>query len=112
MSSPSAAPTDSQAPTPPQGEDQPISYELAHAEGSLSIDLTRSGPPPEVLEQMARADAINSRLRASGRELCFSLSADGCSLQIELRDRDGQLLRVLTAAEALELAAEEASEED
>lgn len=112
MSSPSAASTDSAAPMPPQGEDQPISYELAHAEGSLSIDLTRSGPPPEVLEQMARADAINSRLRATGRELSFSLSADGCSLQIELRDTSGQLLRVLTAAEAIEIAADEAPEED
>jgi hypothetical protein len=96
---------------PSPGEDQPISYELAHAEGSLSIDLTRSGPPPEVLEQMARADAINTRLRAAGRELTFSLSADGCSLQIELRDTSGQLLRVLTAAEAMGLAADEASEE-
>jgi hypothetical protein len=107
MSSPSAVPTDSAAPMPPQGEDQPISYELAHAEGSLSIDLTRSGPPPEVLEQMARADAINSRLRAGGRELSFSLSADGCSLQIELRDSSGALLRVLSPAEAIEIADEE-----
>jgi hypothetical protein len=104
MSSPSAAPTDSAAPTPPQGEDQPVSYELAHAEGSLSIDLTRSGPPPEVLEQMARADAINNRLRASGRELSFALSADGCSLQIELRDTAGRLLRLLSPAEAIEIA--------
>jgi hypothetical protein len=112
MISPSAAPTDSAAPMPPHGEDQPRSYELAHDEGTLSIDLTRSGPPPEVLEQMARADAINSRLRASGRELCFSLSADGCSLQIELRDSSGQLMRVLSPAEAIELAADEAPEGD
>jgi hypothetical protein len=84
---------------------------LAHDDGSLSIDLTRSGPPPEVLEQMARADAINSRLRASGRELSFSLSADGCSLQIELRDFSGPV-RVLSPAEALELAAGEGLEED
>jgi hypothetical protein len=58
-----------------------------------------------VLEQMAHADAINSRLRASGRQLAFALSADGCSLQIELRDIAGNLLRILTAAEAIELAA-------
>lgn len=107
MSSPFAAPTDSATPPPPHGEDQPSSYELAHEEGSLSIDLTRSGPPPEVLEQMARADAINSRLRASGRELSFSLSPDGGSLQIELRERGGRLLRVLSPAEAIELAGEE-----
>jgi hypothetical protein len=97
---------------PSPGEDQPRSYELAHDEGSLSIDLTRSGPPPEVLEQMANADAINSRLRAIGLELSFSLSADGCSLQIELRDSSGQLVRVLSPAEAVEIAAGEGPEED
>lgn len=71
-----------------------------------SIDLTRSGPPAEVLEQMARADAINARLRASGMQLAFSLSGDGCALQIELRDTAGNLLRMLTADEALAIEAE------
>jgi hypothetical protein len=72
--------------------------------GSASIDLTGSGPPAEVLEQMAHADAINSRLRASGRQLCFALSVDGCSLQIELRDIAGDVLRMLSADEAVEIA--------
>ncbi len=75
------------------------------AGGGPSIDLTESGPPAEVLEQMARADAINARLRASGRQLVFALSGDGRSLQIELRDTAGNLLRTLTAAEALDIAA-------
>jgi hypothetical protein len=57
-----------------------------------------------VLDQMARADSINGRLRESGREMCFALSADGCSLQIELRGTDGDLLRVVSPAEALEIA--------
>jgi hypothetical protein len=70
-----------------------------------AIDLTESAPPEEVLEQMAHADAINRRLRERGLQLTFALSADGCSLQIELRDTSGELLRVLSAAEAVELAA-------
>jgi hypothetical protein len=92
VSSPSAPPTD------------------VHAPGSAeepTIDLLESGPPPEVLEQMAHADAINARLRASGRKIAFALSADGCSLRIELRDIAGNLLRTLTVAEAAELAAGE-----
>jgi hypothetical protein len=70
-----------------------------------AIDLTGSGPPAEVLDQMARADAINARLRASGRQITFALSDDGCSLQIELRDGAGNLLRILSATEAHEIAA-------
>jgi hypothetical protein len=73
--------------------------------GSVLIDLAGSGPPVQVLEQMAHADAINNRLRPSGRQLCFALSADGCSLQIELRDTAGNVLRMLSADEALAIAA-------
>jgi hypothetical protein len=78
--------------------------ELARSEKPTGIDITRSGPPPEVLDQMAQADAINARLREQGYELSFSLSADGCSLAIELRDTTGKVLRTLTAAEAAEIA--------
>ena len=69
------------------------------------IDLTECDPPAAVLEQMAHADAINTRLRATGRQLCFALSRDGCSLQIELCDSSGNLLRILSAEEAIEIAA-------
>jgi hypothetical protein len=105
MTSPSAVPTEpvDRAPAP-EGDGSPLPGELVSGEDARSIDLTRSGPPAEVLEQMARADAINTRLRESGRELSFALSADGCSLQIELRDTSGNLLRLLSAAEAVEIA--------
>src|SRR4051794_6348498 len=94
MSSPSAPPTD------------PSATEGAHEgpEYGRVIDLTRGGPPAELLDQMARADEINMRLRQSGREICFVLSADGRSLQIELRDAAGSVLRILSLAEAIELA--------
>ncbi len=89
MISPSAPTADTHADTPA---------------GEPSIDLTQTDVPAEVLEQMARADAINARLRAQGRQLVFALSGDGRSLQIELCDTTGTLLRVLTAAEAIEIA--------
>ncbi|MCW3034173.1 MAG: hypothetical protein QOK19_1335 [Solirubrobacteraceae bacterium] len=69
-----------------------------------SIDLTESGPPATVLEEMARADETNARLREIGCQLVFALSADGCSLQIELRDMDGNLLRLLSATEVERIA--------
>jgi len=87
MSSPSAPPT----------EQRPASERPA-------IDLTHGGPPPELLDQMARADEINMRLRASGRELCFALSGDGGSLEIELRDADGRVLCLLSLSEAIDIA--------
>jgi hypothetical protein len=93
MSSPSAPPTDQPSPDRLSGE------------SSDAIDLTSGGPPPELIEQMARADEINSRLREGGREICFALSSDGRALQIELRDsRNGALMRTISLTEAIELA--------
>jgi len=94
MSSPSAPPTD------------PGATEGAH-EGPAderAIDLTHDGPPPELLDQMAHADEVNMRLRASGRQISFALSADGCSVQIELRDAAGSVIRILSLTEAIEIA--------
>ena len=93
MSSPSAPPTDQTSP------------ERLSGQRADPIDLTSGGPPPELIEQMARADEVNTRLRESGREICFALSADGRTLEIELRDtHNGGLLRTISLSEAIELA--------
>lgn len=88
MSSPSAAPTDASAAPLPGG----------------AIDIGCPEPPEEVLEQIARADAINSRLWRRGRAVRFALGADGRVLQIELCDARGRLVRTLGAAELAEIA--------
>jgi hypothetical protein len=94
MSSPSAPPTDPSATDgAPDDRGEPRAF-----------DLTRGGPPAELLDQMARADEINTRLRRSGREIAFALSPDGGSLQIELRDGAGRLMRTLSLSEAIDLA--------
>ena len=90
MSSPSAPATD------PSTDDDGREPRL--------IDLTHGSPPAELLDQMARADEVNRRLRRRGREIAFALSSDGCSLQIELRDESGHLLRMLSLTEAIDLA--------
>ncbi|HXB14883.1 MAG TPA: hypothetical protein VNV44_03970 [Solirubrobacteraceae bacterium] len=94
MSSPPAPPTDQ----PPSSGGPP------ERDKERRIDLTHGDPPAELLDQMAHADEINMRLRRSGRELCFALSGDGRSVQIELRDSDGRVLRILSLSEAVELA--------
>jgi hypothetical protein len=94
MSSPSAPPRDSstnEGAPHDRGEPRPI-------------DLTHGTPPAELLDEMARADEVNTRLRRSGREICFALSADGRSLQIELRDDAGCVLRVLSLSETIDIA--------
>ncbi len=94
MSSPSAPPTDLSATEgAPDDRGEPRAF-----------DLTHGGPPAELLDQMARADEINTRLRRSGREIAFALSSDGDSLQIELRDEAGRVMRTLSLSEAIDLA--------
>lgn len=93
ISSPSAPPTDSGA-----------TYGAPDDRDQRAIDLTDGGPPAELLDQMARADEINMRLRSEGREIAFAMSADGRSLQIELRDDAGCVLRTLSLSETIDLA--------
>jgi hypothetical protein len=82
-----------------------LAAELSRREGIREIDISRSSPSEEVLQQMAHADAINSRLRERGYQISFALSADSTCLQIELRDATGAVVRMLSADEAVELAA-------
>ncbi len=73
-------------------------------EAAASVDAVPSAPPPEVLEQMAQAQRTYEQLAAQGRSLHFAEDSSGRA-SVELRDRDGQLLRTLSLAEALDLAA-------
>jgi hypothetical protein len=76
------------------------------AAGSTPLDVvaSRGGPPPYVLEQIAAAASIDEELRDSGHQVRFSTAEDG-SRSIELQDRDGNPVRALSIAEALEVAA-------
>jgi hypothetical protein len=79
--------------------------ELAVSEDSLALYASRGGPPPEVFEQIAAAGAIDERLRESGHQLRFSTAAPGERTRIEIHDPEGNAVRTLSTAEALELAA-------
>lgn len=110
MSSPTPPITDpartAPAPSEPDSIDPAgLAAEPSRSEAALPIDISCASPPEEVLEQMAHADAINSRLRGRGYQISFALSADARCLQIELRDVSGALLRTLSAEEAVGIAA-------
>lgn len=78
---------------------------LSVGEFPQTLIASRGGPPPELLEQIAVAGAIEEQLRESGQHLRFSLAATGERTRIELIDQDGNAMRSLSTAEALELAA-------
>ena len=78
---------------------------LSAGEFPLTLIASRGGPPPELLEQIAVAGRIEEELREGGRQLRFSPAANGERMRIELIDRDGNAMRSLSTAEALELAA-------
>jgi hypothetical protein len=76
--------------------------ECFQEENSMSSPMT---PPHEVLEEMARAAQIHDELSSQGRELRFARDAQSGRTRIEVRDRRGNVLRTLSPAQALEVAA-------
>jgi hypothetical protein len=61
-------------------------------------------PPPEVLAEIAAGALTHARLRAGGRELCFSGGSGGGPPRIVLFDRARASARALSAGEAFALA--------
>ncbi len=74
-------------------------------EPSVSLDTLPSHPPGEVLDQVAAAARVYEGLRSQGRELRFSRDAQSGRTTIEVRDRDGRMLKTISPSQALEIAA-------
>jgi hypothetical protein len=72
---------------------------------SVALDTIPAGPPPEVLDQMAGAAQVYERLSAQGRELRFARDEASGRTTIEVRDRRGNILKRLSPAQALDVAA-------
>jgi len=82
--------------------------QLAAGVSALSIEAGRGEGgrvPDHVLDQITAAARIGAQLREAGHELRFFPAADGGRVQIEVHDRDGNKLGMLSPAAALELAA-------
>jgi hypothetical protein len=69
------------------------------------VIASRGGPPPELLEQIAAAGEIEEQLRSGGHRLRFSSAPSGQRTRIDVCDCDGNAVRALSTAEALDLAA-------
>jgi hypothetical protein len=82
-----------------------FSTALAAAERLPAIEASRGGPPPELLDQIAAADARHEQLRASGSELRFSADEQSGRVTIELRNSEADTTRTISTAEAFEIAA-------
>lgn len=74
-------------------------------EPTISRNAFPSSPPPEVLDQMGSAAQTYEELSAQGRELRFARDEQSGCTRIEVRDRAGNVLKTLSHAQALALAA-------
>jgi hypothetical protein len=73
--------------------------------GAVSLQTLPSGPPSEVLEEMAHAAQIHAALSSQGRELRFARDEQSGRTRIEVRDRSGHVLKTISPSQALALAA-------
>ncbi len=91
--------------TAPSGASDGLTFEseLRAHERALSGVALSDTPPAEVLEEIAAASRTNEELRATGRQVRFIHDETG-QITIELRGPQGELLRTLSVAEALDLA--------
>ncbi len=77
----------------------------AQLESAVSREAPGGSPPAEVLEQMAQAARTYEGLSAQGRELSFVRDHASGRTTVEVHDRLGNLLKRLSLAEALDVAA-------
>ena len=76
----------------------------AAASPAVTLDLSVGSPPPNVFEEMEAAAQRVDELRALGRELHFQPNHPSGRIIIEVRDLDGNVIRTVPPAEALEIA--------
>ena len=86
------------APPPKAGFD-------AALDAAVNVSTLPASPPPAVLEDMHAAARVFEELRAQKRELHFE-TTDGRVI-VQVRDLDGNVIRTIPAAKALDVAAGE-----
>jgi uncharacterized FlaG/YvyC family protein len=69
----------------------------------VTVDTTPSAPPPELQSQIDRASQRYDELRAQQRELHFSSDPDTGRVIIQVRDLDGNVMRTIPPAKALDV---------
>jgi flagellar protein FlaG len=70
----------------------------------VTVDTLPASPPDSVLEQMAVAAQVATRLHEQGRQLHFESVGNG-RVVVEVRDLDGHVIRTIPPAQSLDIAA-------
>jgi hypothetical protein len=73
--------------------------------GAVSVKTIPASPPPDLIDQVTTAARVAEELRAIGRELHFEPPASpGGRVVVQVRDMEGNVIRTVPPAEALEIA--------
>jgi flagellar protein FlaG len=70
---------------------------------AVNVSTLPASPPPAVLEDMHVAARVAEELRAQKRELHFETTSGG-GVIVQVRDLDGNVIRTIPPAHALEVA--------
>ena len=89
--------------SPPRGAPAPQADFGASLDAAVNVSTLPASPPPAVLEDMHVAAQAYQELRAQQRELHFEVT-DGGHVAVQVRDLDGNVIRTIPAAKALEVA--------
>ena len=71
---------------------------------AVTVDTLPASPPEHLFEEMAAAAEVADKLRAQARELHFETVGSG-RVVVEVRDLDGNVIRTIPPAGALDIAA-------
>ena len=71
---------------------------------AVTVDTLPASPPEHLLEEMYDASKVADTLRAQQRELHFEAVGSG-RVVVEVRDLDGNVIRTIPPAGALDVAA-------
>ena len=74
----------------------------ASLDAAVNVSTLPAAPPPAVLEDMHAAARVAADLRAQQRELHFETA--GGRVIVQVRDLDGNVIRTIPPAHALEIA--------
>jgi flagellar protein FlaG len=74
------------------------------AVAAVTVDTLPASPPPHLLEEMFEASRVADKLHEQARELHFEAAGSG-RVVVTVRDLDGNVIRTIPPAKALEVAA-------
>jgi flagellar protein FlaG len=92
------------SPKPAAKPGTPAAFSLPR-EDSAVIGAVPAAPPPDALREVDRAAARADELWRQNRELHFEMDQDSGRVIVQVRDRDGNVIRTIPPSEALDVLA-------